>query len=144
MAQRTTDAGGSLSADPATLRARMARTRAALEHDLDRLKDRLLGASGSAPKRGGSTVATKNAKPAARKATATKTAARKSTAKKDTGKKKAAGTATKVMKKVTKKATQVLGDALAGAASGALHGAAEAVAEDLGAGNRKGKNKSGK
>lgn len=111
MAKKSDDAGSNVAADPDTIRADMARTRANLGRELDALKGQLLGTPQPAGKKGKKTVA-------AHKSKSAEAASKKPSAKKSTG---------SVGKKVVKKTKEVLGDLLAGAAVGAVKGAAEAA-----------------
>jgi hypothetical protein len=115
-----------VSTDPKAIRARMAKTRSALERKLGELKSRFSLSPASE----------KRTKPMATK----KSSGGTMTKKKATAK---AGKAMKTVKKTAgkyaTKAKKVLGDMLAGAAVGAVKGAAEAVETDT-----KGKKRGGK
>ncbi len=120
MAEGATSTTGGVDADPQTLRAEIAQTRADLSRELGALKSQLLGSP--ARREGTKSMATKKAK--------TKSGSKSSKSKKSTGRK----AVKKVARKVATKAKKVLGEMAARAAVGAVKGAAEALASQ-----RKGK-----
>jgi hypothetical protein len=113
-------AHGAEASDPAAIRARIDKTRAALGRKLGALEGRLLGEPGPAKPRGKKTMAEK-------KKTAKKQAAGRKGGKAPARKSGHAKTTTKLARKTK----EVVTDALVGAAVGAVQGAAEAVMEDM-------------
>lgn len=107
MAQRTAASGGPLSNDPETIRAEIAKTRAALQQELDQLKRRLFSSREPVPRN-------KEKKMAKKKTTS--------------GKNKSASSRSST--RSGSKTKKVLGEMLAGAAVGAVKGAAEAALPD--------------
>jgi hypothetical protein len=103
MAEGPTDAGGLVTAEPAALRAEMAKTRAALTNELGLLKSRVLGTPGPAREGTESTMAKKTTK-------GTAGGAKKKAAPKKTTKGAASKTASKG-KKTTGKAKKAAGKA---------------------------------
>jgi len=118
MAEKTSPPRKGLTAAPKTIRAEMAKTRAALEKKLGELKSRFSIADPASEKRIPTMATKKSSRGAAAKK---KPAAKKSQAVQAV--KKTAGV-------YAKKAKKVLGEMLTGAAVGAVQGAADAVASD--------------
>jgi hypothetical protein len=142
MAQGTDKPGGEVT-EAASLRADMARTRAALTRKLGALKERILGPDSAPKEEGRRAMATKRRRTTKSKSAGRgKSAASAKTAKRTTAKKKPPKGKTASRRRTArgrKSAVQkVLGDMLTGAAAGAVRGAAEAVLPPDRRGNKTG------